>query len=203
MHLCGMDFRFSDDFLKVLEFSRDEAVRTGWHNIGVDHVMLGILRHGDNDAIRVLDALGVDSTAFKCSIDEAVFVYEAVPWEERDSVHFCDSAVSMLEHASLEAARCKDDCIEPLHFLLAVSRMSGSYSHDWLDSCGISLRDLVKAAGIGWERYGLRSGDNPARPDTTDVMPDSIGHLPDPQAMAAAIEQRLLEGYTTDNPIAS
>ena len=31
-------------------------------------------------------------------------------------------------------------------------------------------------------------------------MPDPIGHLPDPSLMAAALEKRLREGYTTDNP---
>ena len=190
-----MDFRFSDDFLKVLEFSRDEAVRTGWRNISPDHIMLGILRHSDNDACRVLEALGIDTALFKSYIDESVFCVEQVPWEERESVHFCDSAVSMLEHASLEAARCKDSFISPLHFLLAVCRISGCYSHDRLADAGVSLRAMVEAAGIEWSQYGLATPpETPAKKQT---------EAPDPMILAAAIEQRLREGYTTDNPISS
>lgn len=200
-----MDFRFSDVFFKVLEFSRDEAVRTGWHNIGADHIMLAVLRHGDNDACRALEASGVDLTAFKCHIDEAVFVDEAIPWEDRESVNLCDSARSMLQHAALEAARCGDEVLGPLHFLLAVCRISGSYSHDYLDDCGVELRPLVEAAGIPWSRYGLTSRPS-GIPKNPSVMPSgseasgSEASGPDPALMAAAIEKRLREGYTTDNP---
>lgn len=214
-----MDFRFSDVFLKVLEFSRDEAVRTGWRNISADHIMLAVLRHSDNEACRILEACGVDSAAFKVHIDEAVFCSEQVPWEERESVNLCDSAQSMLQHASLEAARCGSSQVEPLHFLFAVSRIAGCYSHDYLDDCGVSLRSLVEASGLEWSRYGAAllgdgrsqpamtpSGDGPVilsdseRSAGTPVMPDPIGHLPDPALMAAAIEQRLRDGYATDNP---
>lgn len=197
MHLCDMELRFSEEFLKVLEFSRDEAVRTGWRNVGPDHIMLGILRHTDNAACRALEVLGVDTAYFKECIDEAVFCPAQVPWEERDSVLPCESAQSMLRQASLEAARCRADGIGPLHFLLACCRISGCYSHDWLYDNGIQLRPLVEAAGIEWSRYGFRqsagtigqSEDNPS--------------FPDPMAMAAAIERRLLEGYATDNTLAS
>ena len=186
-----MELRFSDDFLKVLEFSRDEAVRTGWRNVCPDHIMLGILRHSGNVACRALEALGVDLTAFKEQIDEAVFADDPVPWDERESVLPSDSARSMIQHASLEAARCKSDEIAPLHFLLACCRISGCYSHDWLADNGVELRPLVEAAGIEWSQYGLA----PA------VKKEAAA--PDPQILAAAIEQRIREGYTTENPLTS
>ena len=183
-------------FFKVLEFSRDEALRTGWHNIGADHIVLGILRHAENGAYYALEALGADPELFKTHIDEAVFVNEEVPWNERESVHFCESALSLLQHASLEAMRCKSEEVEPIHFLLAVCRMSGSYSHDYLDGLGISLRALVEASGLDWSHYGL--GKQPAAPSESET-----NSLPSPSLLAAAIEKRLREGYTTDNPLVS
>ncbi len=225
-----MELRFSDVFLKVLEFSRDEAVRTGWHNVCPDHIMLGILRHSDNDACRAMEALGVDTALFKECIDEAVFCADQVPWDERDSVFPSESAHSMLQHAALEAARCKAFAIEPLHYLLAVCRVSGCYSHDWLaDNC-IQLRTLVEAAGIEWSQYGLAPASHPetvgcqlespgCHPENSDCHPENSGchpensgchpersegsPAPDPKLLAEAIEQRLREGYTTDNPLTS
>ena len=187
-----MDFSFSDVFLKVLEFSRDEAVRTGWRNVCPDHIMLGILRHSDNDACHTLEALGVDLALFKEQIDEAIFANDTVPWEERENVLPCDSAQSLLQHTAVEAARCKADEITPLHFLLACCRISGCYSHDWLADNGVDLRPLVEAAGIPWPQYGLAPS-----------VPSEKTSVPDPDLMAAAIEKRLREGYTTDNPLAS
>ncbi len=187
-----MDFCFSEDFLKVLEFSRDEAIRTGWHNISADHIMLGILRHGDNLACDSLEQLNLCREELKCSLDEALFVDECISWEERESVNFSDGARSMLEHAALEAARCRAACVGPLHYLLALCRMSGSWSHDWLEDKGISLRDLVEASGLPWAQYGL--GQAKAETETA---------APDPEALAAAIEKRLREGYGSGNPITS
>ena len=192
-----MELRFSDVFLTVLEYGRDEAVRTGWRNVCPDHIMLGILRHSDNDACRALDALGADLAAFKGQIDEAVFADESVPWEERENVLPSESAQSMIQHASLEAARCKSDEISPLHFLLACCRISGCYSHDWLAGNGIGLRALVEAAGIELSQYGL------APTGQSVILSEKEAAAPDPQILAAAIEQRLREGYTTENPLTS
>lgn len=187
-----MDFCFSDDFLKALEFSRDEAVRTGWHNVSPDHIVLGILRHSDNDACVALDALGANRGLFKESIDEALFCPDQVSWEERGSVFPSDSAVSMIQHAALEAARCGSGCITPMHYLLACCRMAGCYSHEWLAENGVELKALAIAGGVDWARYGL-GGSSKAQ----DSRPDTA---PDPMLLASAIEQRLREGFDTGNP---
>lgn len=211
-----MELRFSDVFLKVLEFSRDEALRTGWHNICPDHIMLAIMRHSSNDACLVLESAGIDTALFKEQIDAAVFVDEAVPWEERDSINLCESSISMLQHAALEATRCGSPVLEPLHFLLAVCRVAGCYSHDFLSDGDISLRALVEASGLEWSQYGLDSralasgGADASTSASKDGLSGSsssedghAGNFPDASLLAAALERRLREGYTTDNPLAS
>ncbi len=180
-----MEMRFSDDFLKALEFSRDEAVRTGWHNICPDHIMLGILRLASPETEEILHLAGVDPALFKSRIDEALFVDEAIGWEERDSILPCDSARSFLEHAGLEARRCGATAVTPFHFILAACRINGPFCHDYLEECGISLRSLVEASGMDWKDYGLRAEGFTAM------------QTPDPALMAEAIERRIKEGYTT------
>ncbi len=186
-----MDLSFSEEFLQVLEVSRDEALRTGWHNICPDHIMLAILRLGSSRINAALEGAGVDPSLFKESIDEAIFISEQVPWSERGAINLSDSSLSMLQHASLEAARCHDNSLSPLHFLLAVCRIAGCYSHDFLSTHGVGLRPLIEGAGEDWSLYGLAPREK------------SEAAAPDPQALAAAIEQRIREGYTTDNPIVS
>ena len=175
-----MDFRFSEDFLKVLEFSRDEAVRTGWHNICPDHLMLAIMRHSDNAACRALESLGVDLSLFKEEIDGAIFVSEQIPWDERETINLSPSAASLLKTAAAESESCRSNFVEPLHFLLALTHIWGSYSHDWLEDHAISHNVLIDTVAIE------TNAPDPAAPD--------------PALMAAAIEKRILEGYTTDNP---
>ena len=217
-----MEMRFSDDFLKALEFSRDEAVRTGWHNISPDHIMLGILRLEDDAVFDLLGCAGVQASDFKACLDDAVFVEEAVAWDERDSVVLSDGARSFLEHACLEARRCGSAVVGPLHFILALCRVNGPYSHDYLEDHGASLRTLVEASGLRWEDYGLapssvistgpssvistapssvistgaqRSGEISSQPDSSP-QPDAPS-IPDAALMAEAIERRIREGYST------
>ncbi len=186
-----MQYCFSDDFLKILESSLDEAIRTGWHNICPDHIMLAILRHSDNDACRALRDAGLDPSFLKSRIDDSIFVPEQIPWSEREKLNFCESARSMLSHASVEAARCHSAKITPLHYLLAVCRMAGCYSHDILDEERAGLPELLKAAGI--EGYGLA----PAAAEQEKSA------APDPQVLAAEIEKRIREGYSVNSPITS
>ena len=183
-----MDYRFSDDFIEVLDISRDEAFRTGWHNICPDHIMLAILRQRTNGACDAMEALGLSADAFKTALDDALFVDEQIPWEERESINLSDSSVSMLQAAALEARRCKADAVSPLHYCLAAIRTFGCYSHDWFADNGAGLRAMVEASGLRWEEYGLA----PA--------PEKATAAPDPGILAAAIEKRLREGYVPDNP---
>lgn len=182
-----MDFRFSEDFLKVLEFSRDEALRTGWHNICPDHIMLGILRHSDNAACAALEALGTDLSLFKQSIDEAIFVSDQIPWDERESINLSPSASSLLKTAAAESESCRSNFVEPIHYLLALTRIWGSYSHDWLEDHSITQVSILTVANI--DKVPVDAPPAKAEPPA-----------PDPALMAVAIEKRILEGYTTDNP---
>ena len=187
-----MDFRFSEHFLQALEQARDEALRTGRRGILPDHVTLGILRLDGSPASEILRRLGLDPAELKRQLDDALFQPQAIPWQERESILPCESTVSMMQHAAIEARRCGSALIEPLHFLLACTRVSGNRTHDWLQQHGISLQQLVEASGLDWDRYGL---------DKSASAPDISA--PDPALMASAIEKRLLEGYTTTNPLAS
>ena len=185
-----MEFRYSDDFLKILELSRDEALRTGWHCIGPDHIMLGILRHSDNPACECLRLAGISPEDFKEYLDSALFSEEEIPWSDRDKINLSRSALSLLGHAAQECLSCADNRLEPLHYVFACCHVAGPHSYDYLFEHGVELRALVEASGIDWCVYG-HSGE--ARKKEAAA--------PDPQILAAAIEKRIREGYTTGNPL--
>ena len=45
-----MDINYTDKLNKVLQYSKEEAIRLQNDFIGPEHIMLGILRDGDNKA---------------------------------------------------------------------------------------------------------------------------------------------------------
>lgn len=55
-----MDDNFSPRVKEVITFSRDEALRLGHDYIGTEHIMLGILRESQGEAITILQNLSID-----------------------------------------------------------------------------------------------------------------------------------------------
>ena len=55
-----MEAIFSDRIKKVLTLSRREAMRLGHLQVTSEHLLLGILNEGDNEAVGILDRLDVD-----------------------------------------------------------------------------------------------------------------------------------------------
>ena len=55
-----MDANFSARAKDVLSFSREEALRLGNDYLGVEHILLGILREGEGLAIKLLLEFHVD-----------------------------------------------------------------------------------------------------------------------------------------------
>ena len=55
-----MEAKFSPRVKDVLSFSREEALRLGNDFIGVEHFLLGILREGEGNAVRILKGFNLD-----------------------------------------------------------------------------------------------------------------------------------------------
>ena len=67
-----MEIKISDELNSIIRYAREEAMRTGSYGIGPDHLFLGMMRHSDNDACRLLAGLGVDIDEFKRFIDSHI-----------------------------------------------------------------------------------------------------------------------------------
>ena len=55
-----MEAKFSQRVKDVLTFSREEALRLGNDYIGLEHLLLGILREGEGMAIQIMLYFGLD-----------------------------------------------------------------------------------------------------------------------------------------------
>ena len=60
---------YSKRMIDVIEAGREEASRLQNSYIGPEHLLLGLLRKGDGNAIRILQELQVDLTQIKQNIE--------------------------------------------------------------------------------------------------------------------------------------
>src|SRR5713226_4907900 len=61
--------RFNDRAKRVLALAQDEAIRFNHNYIGVEHLLLGLVREGEGVAARVLDSLGVDLSKVRVAVE--------------------------------------------------------------------------------------------------------------------------------------
>ena len=55
-----MEIRISDQLNSIINYAREEAMRTGSYGIAPDHLLLAILRHRENSAADALLGVGTD-----------------------------------------------------------------------------------------------------------------------------------------------
>lgn len=100
-----MQTRFSKELDKVVDYAREEAMRTGYYAIETEHLLLGILRHSDNPACEALEAEGMDLDLLKNTLDASILREDSIPYNESDDIFLSRDAQNMLSLAIFEASR--------------------------------------------------------------------------------------------------
>ena len=132
-----MEISISDELNSIINFSREEAMRTGSYGIAPDHLFLGILRHRENSATDALIGVGADVEELKQFIDSRIFTNEHIPYSDIDKVSFSRGTQNVLSFTILEATKLKSREAAPQHLLLALMRAAGSYGCSYLNDLGI------------------------------------------------------------------
>ncbi|TDN99964.1 ATP-dependent Clp protease ATP-binding subunit [Sunxiuqinia elliptica] len=113
-----MDSQFSPRIKDVLTYSREEAIRLGNEQIGLEHIFLGILREGEGIAIDILTNLGVNLSEVKEAIESTLRTDNMI--DPQASVQLLKSAEKALKLVYLEARAFNSSTINTGHLLLAL-----------------------------------------------------------------------------------
>ena len=159
-----MKINFTRDLYDIFQDAASEALRTGYTLIGVDHVMLALLRRKGSPACRLLRSMGIDCAEMKDYIDSVIFRPEALPYDALESIRPGRDADKLLCISIYEAIKAGDTAVRPVHVVLAACRTAGSAdivlhhcsSHGLLDSGKESdaeqARKILRAVGEGIAR---------------------------------------------------
>ena len=139
-----MEISISDELNSIINYSRDEAMRTGSYGIAPDHLFLGIIRHGENTAADALRGLACDLQEMKQFIDTHIFTNEHIPYSEIENISFSRGAQNALSFTILEATRIKSTQASSQHLLLALCKAGGSYGSTYLKDTGIEYANIFR-----------------------------------------------------------
>ena len=117
-----MSYKFSHQMKEIISFSRDEAERLGNDYIGTEHLLLALLRDGDNAAVRILKSFKVDINKMQEKI-ELTIKSDKSP---QNSMPLNVSAEQTIHGAVAEAKTLKSKKVEPEHLILSILNNSAT-----------------------------------------------------------------------------
>jgi len=117
-----MSYRFSNQMKEIISFSRDEAERLGNDYIGTEHLLLGLIREGDNAAVRILKSFNVDIKEMQLELELSVKSNKGY----QKALPLNVSAEQTINGAVSEAKTLKSKKVEPEHLILSILNNSAT-----------------------------------------------------------------------------
>lgn len=189
---------YSDTVKKILQYSKEEAIRLCSPYIEPEHIMLGIIRDAKNSAYDAMhDEFAVDFAAYRVHLESAIRSRQAEMGEDSpergrgmifpDDINLSEKAAGLMRIGQMEAKmlRCKE--IEPQHLLLGILKQSEiQHSTNFLN--GFSLTYGALRASLSKPTPAAPHADIDFDDEEEEDMP------PSGQNKRAASTQKTVEG---------
>ncbi len=115
-----MDNNFSAQVKEIISYSREEALRLGNDFIGTEHLVLGLIRDGENTAIKILKSLNIDLYELRKEIEVAVKDKTGKNIANINSLPLTKQAEKVIRITVLEAKAHKSTLVESEHLMLSI-----------------------------------------------------------------------------------
>jgi len=137
-----MDANFSSKVKDVISYSKEEALRLGHDYIGVEHLLLGIIREGNGLAVKILESLGVNPKDLRAQIELSTKTGSGIP-SQLLNIPLVKQAEKVLKITYLEAKLFKSNVIGTEHLLLSILKDQDNVATQTLQQFDVNY-DKVK-----------------------------------------------------------
>ena len=158
---------FTKILQKILSYAKEEAARLGNNTVTTDHLFLGILRDGDNDAIETIKTFGGNPDNIKAEIESVIGTQQYIPYDKASSVNVSKDIEDVYRNLSTELIECNAESPKMTHLLLAIIKESYNTVTPVLRRYGItheSVRNYVMAGNIGAKESAKAEPDPAPQP---------------------------------------
>ena len=173
--------RFNDRAKRVLALAQDEAIRFNHNYIGVEHLLLGLVREGEGVAAHVLESLDVPLSKVRSAVEFTIGRGDSTTTPSE--ITLSPRTKKVIELAIDEMRKLGHSHVGTEHLLLGIVREGGSVATGVLQSLGVEL-EKVRHRVIGTLGQQAPAGTRPV------VLPTGapIGH-DDPMRRVIALAQ--------------
>ena len=137
-----MEAKFSPRVKDVISFSREEALRLGHDYIGVEHLLLGIIREGDGVAVKIIENSNINLKELR-KVLESNLENGNSKQVDTNNIPLIKQAEKVLKITYLEAKLFKSNMIGTEHLLLSILKEEDNVAAQTLNKFKIDYT-LVK-----------------------------------------------------------
>ncbi len=159
-----MDANFSARAKDVLSFSREEAIRLGNDYLGVEHILLGLLREGEGLAIKLLKEFHVDLQLLRTELEKKLKETSVKNLNSND-IPLVRQAEKVLKITYLEARLFKSARVGTEHILLAILREEDNIATRTLNKYGVIYENVKEELEEMLEENNLPRAEFPGDTD--------------------------------------
>lgn len=142
-----MNYQFSPNVTDLLGFSREEAERLRCESILPEHLLLGMLRLGNDPVLEFLNRLQIDIYEVKTRIEQGIHHGEfSNQTMQNDEIQLSILSTRIMKLSVLEARLLKCDVADTIHVLLALLKIGGTMASDVLCKLHISYGNAYEWA---------------------------------------------------------
>ncbi|HNM31624.1 MAG TPA: ATP-dependent Clp protease ATP-binding subunit [Chitinophagales bacterium] len=162
-----MEAKFSPKVKEVISYSREEALRLKHDQIGVEHLLLGLIREGDGMAIKVLRSLDIDIALFRKKVEDVIQDRTTTISGNVNSLPLTKQAEKILKITLLEAKSMKQDTVGTEHLLLSILKNKENIVSQLLSKWDVTYE--VFRAELEFMQNGGIENDKEYRDITSDL----------------------------------
>jgi ATP-dependent Clp protease ATP-binding subunit ClpC len=141
-----MESNFSQRVKDVITYSREEALRLGHDYIGIEHLLLGMIREGQGSGIQILNSLGADLNELRTRIESSTKVGSS-SINHLSNIPLVKQAERVLKITYLEAKLFNQSLIGTEHLLLSILKDANNIATQALEEQNVfyeSVKDELE-----------------------------------------------------------
>ena len=173
-----MDAKFSPRVKDVISYSREEALRLGHDYIGVEHLLLGIIREGEGVAMKMIKSSGIDSKDLRKKLESKLETGQLTEVKNSGNIPLLKQAEKVLKITYLEAKLFKSNMIGTEHLLLSILKEDNNIASSILNDFKVNYESIKDELDImeesGYKQDSLPEAKLPESADEDDEPKESF-----------------------------
>lgn len=164
-----MEAKFSQKVKDVISFSKEEAMRFNHGEIGLEHLLLGLLREGDSLAVQVLKSLSVDVIMLRRVIEDNIKGQVShQPIVNANNIPLTQQTEKTLKITVLEAKKLQSEIIGTEHLMLSILKNKDNIAIQILNQFEVNYETFKKELDFLLTQQNMPSNEYPNDPDDYD-----------------------------------